>query len=127
MKSTRTVRLPFILGLVLLTCFLSGGPAHGQTGPKDTELSPDDKKQLDRFEKQVEDLRRLLVIPGLSAVILKDQKVIWAKGFGFADLEKQVPATPNTLYHVASLTKTLAATRLLQLVEQGKLSLDDPM
>ena len=86
-----------------------------------------DKKRLERFEKQVEELRTLLKVPGMSAVIVKDQKVIWAKGFGFADLEKKIPATPDTLYHIASLTKTFGATLIMQLVEQGKLSLDEPI
>src|SRR5262245_55127085 len=90
-------------------------------------LAQDDVQRLERFEKQVEQIRTLLRIPGMSAVILRDQQVIWSKGFGFADAEKQIPATPETLYHVASLTKTLAATLAMQLVEQGKLDLDAPV
>jgi CubicO group peptidase (beta-lactamase class C family) len=86
-----------------------------------------DEQRLARFEKQADELRERLKIPGLSAVIVKDQKVLWAKGFGFADLENRVPATPETLYHVASLTKTFAAILVLQLVEQGKLGLDEPV
>jgi CubicO group peptidase (beta-lactamase class C family) len=86
-----------------------------------------EKKRLERFEKQVEDLRARLKIPGMSAVVLKDQKVIWIKGFGFADLENRIPATPDTLFHLASVTKTFAATLIMQLVEQRKLDLDEPM
>jgi CubicO group peptidase (beta-lactamase class C family) len=89
--------------------------------------SSQDKQRLARFEKQADDLRTLLKIPGISAVIVKDQKVLWAKGFGFADLGNRIPATPDTLYHIASLTKAFAATLIMQLVEQGKLDLDEPM
>ncbi len=89
--------------------------------------SSDDKKRLERFEKEVDDLRNRLKIPGLSAVIVKDQKVLWVKGFGFADLENRTPATPDTLYSIASVTKTFAATLVMQLVEQGKLDLDEPI
>jgi CubicO group peptidase (beta-lactamase class C family) len=94
--------------------------------------SSDDKKRLERFEaerfeKEVDDLRNRLKIPGLSAVIVKDQKVLWAKGFDFADLENRIPATPDTLYSIASVTKTFAATLVMQLVEQGKLNLDEPI
>jgi CubicO group peptidase (beta-lactamase class C family) len=53
--------------------------------------------------------------------------VVWAKGFGYADLENRIAATPDTVYHIASLTKTFAATLLMQLVEQGKLDLDEPV
>src|SRR6185436_2738027 len=62
-----------------------------------------------------------------SAAILKDQKVIWMHGFGYADLENRVPATPDTLYHVASVTKTFGSMLALQLVEKGELSLNDPI
>ena len=98
-----------------------------------TEASPEtpavdqDTMRLERFEKEVEVLRNRLRIPGLSAIIVKDQEVLWAKGYGFADLENGIPATPDTLYHIASLTKTFAATLVMQLVEQGKLDLDEPV
>ena len=86
-----------------------------------------DKKRLERFEEQVDDVRTRLGIPGMSAVIVKHQRALWAKGFGYADLENRVAATPGTLYSIASLTKTFAATLVMQLVEQGKLDLDEPM
>lgn len=91
------------------------------------DTSSQDKKRLERFEQQVDDFRTLLRIPGMSAVIIKNQKVLWAKGFGFADVEGRVRATPETVYHIASFTKTFAATLIMQLVEQGKLDLDEPM
>jgi CubicO group peptidase (beta-lactamase class C family) len=78
------------------------------------------------FERDVEQLRQTLRIPGMSAAIVKDQKVLWMGGFGFADLENRVPATPDTLYHIASVTKTFGSTLALQLVEKGQLSLDEP-
>jgi CubicO group peptidase (beta-lactamase class C family) len=46
---------------------------------------------------------------------------------GYADVEQRIPATPDTLYHIASLTKTFTAILVLQLVEQGKLDLDEPV
>ncbi len=85
------------------------------------------QQRLARFEKQTEEFRQLLRIPGMSAVILKDQQVLWAEGFGFADLQSQIPAAPDTLFHIASLTKTFSATLVMQLVEQGKLDLDEPV
>jgi len=87
----------------------------------------EEKQRLARFEKQIDELRGRLRIPGMSAVIIKDQKVAWAKGFGFADTESRVPATPDTVYHIASFTKPFAATLVMQLVEQEKLDLDEPV
>jgi CubicO group peptidase (beta-lactamase class C family) len=66
-------------------------------------------------------------IPGMSAAVVKDGQLVWARGFGFADVENGVPATPETPYHLASVTKTFAAVIVMQLVQEGKLSLDDPV
>jgi CubicO group peptidase (beta-lactamase class C family) len=108
--------------LVVVLALLMNVSASAQTRPASI-----DKKQLDRFEKRVNALRESLKIPGMSAVIVNDQKVIWERGFGYADLENRVPATPDTLYSIASVTKTFASTLIMQLVEQGKLDLDEPM
>jgi hypothetical protein len=59
-----------------------------------------DSERLARLEQRLDGLRQELKIPALSAALVKDQKVIWAKGFGFADLEKRVPATEHTSYHL---------------------------
>src|SRR5687767_6497309 len=91
-----------------------------------TQTSPD-ASRIARLESQLETLRQQLKIPAMSAAIVKDQKVLWAKGFGFADLENKVPATEHTPYHLASLTKTFASTILMQLVQEGKIKLDDPV
>ena len=48
------------------------------------------QKRLACFEKQTNELRALLKIPGMSAVIIRDQEVLWAKGFGYADLENRI-------------------------------------
>lgn len=112
--------------LVILVLLGNAGELRSQT-PSRTNLSSLDKKRLDRFEKQVEELRTHLKVPGMSAAIIKNQKVLWAKGFGFADLEKRIPVTPDTLFHLASITKTFGAMVIMQLVEQGKLSLDEPV
>ncbi|MCI2424667.1 beta-lactamase family protein [Candidatus Acetothermia bacterium] len=66
-------------------------------------------------------------LPGLSAAVIKGDEVIWKKGFGFRNLECGFPATPSTLYRIGSVTKSFTALSIMQLVEQGKLRLDDPV
>src|SRR5262245_28373880 len=111
----------------LLLVSASGSFSQTVPGKSNHDPSSQDKKRLERFEKQVETLRTLLQIPGMSAAIIKDQNVLWAKGFGFADLDNRVAVTPDTVFHLASITKTFAATLIMQLVEQGKLDLDEPI
>jgi len=90
-------------------------------------ISPSDAERITSLEQRLEHLRGELKIPALSAAIVKDQRVVWAKGFGFADLEKKIPATEHTSYHLASLTKTFASTILMQLIQEGRVKLDDPV
>lgn len=79
------------------------------------------------FAAELEQIRQELRLPSMSAAIVQDQEIVWAQGFGYTDVEAQVPATADTPYHLASVTKPIAATLLLQLVEEGRLSLDDPV
>jgi CubicO group peptidase (beta-lactamase class C family) len=97
-------------------------PGHSLVGFAQTDAA-----RIARLETQLDSLRQELKIPAYSAAIVKDQKVIWAKGFGYADLENKIPATEHTPYHLASLTKTFASTILMQLVQEGKIKLDDPV
>lgn len=66
-------------------------------------------------------------IPGLSVALVTENRLQWAKGFGFADLENSVPATERTVYRLASISKTITAVAAMQLVERGKLDLDAPV
>ncbi len=66
-------------------------------------------------------------IPGLAIGVLDDQKLLWADGFGYANAEKKIPMSAATLCRIASITKTFTATAIMQLRDQGKLSLDDPV
>ncbi len=82
---------------------------------------------LSSFEEDLELLVKQNHLPGVAAGIIKDQKLIWAEGIGYADIENKVPASPTTLYRLASTSKPFAAVLIMQLVEQGKLTLDTPM
>jgi CubicO group peptidase (beta-lactamase class C family) len=87
----------------------------------------DEDASIALFERYVESLRRATHVPGVSGIIIRDGRTIWLKGLGFQDLESRVAATPDTLYDIASLTKTFTSTLLLQCVERRTLSLDEPM
>jgi CubicO group peptidase (beta-lactamase class C family) len=82
---------------------------------------------LATFQVELEALRLEHKIPGMSAAVVKDGKVVWAGGLGLADVQNGIAATADTPYHLASVTKTFAAVIVMQLVQEGKLSLDDPV
>ena len=64
---------------------------------------------------------------GVSVAVVKNGRTIVAKGYGFADLENDVPATAETVYRIGSVTKQFTSAAIMRLAEQGKLSLDDTL
>jgi CubicO group peptidase (beta-lactamase class C family) len=64
---------------------------------------------------------------GVSAAVMVHDTVIWEKGFGYADKENHVRMTVNTVVNIASVTKTFTALAIMQLQEEGKLNIDQPL
>lgn len=64
-------------------------------------------------------------IPGVSLAVVRNGQIIFAKGYGFANVEHQVPVKPETIFQSGSVGKQFTATAVMMLVEDGKLSLDD--
>ena len=91
------------------------------------EINSAPAASIPEFEQRLEALRASSHIAAITAVISNGQQIVWVKAYGIADLTTQRAAADTTVYHLASLTKPFAATVLLQLVEEGKVSLDDPV
>jgi len=66
-------------------------------------------------------------LPGIVVGVIADQDLVWAQGFGFADIDAKRPMTPATKFRMASHSKLFTATAIMQLREQGKVRLDDPV
>lgn len=81
-------------------------------------------KEIKQYDEKIDSLRKQYNIPSISVAILHNQHVIFSKGYGFADIENKIAATDSTPYRIASVTKPIASTIILKLVEEGKLNLD---
>ncbi|HEY6838930.1 MAG TPA: serine hydrolase domain-containing protein [Geobacteraceae bacterium] len=66
-------------------------------------------------------------VTGLSVALVDDQKVVWAQGFGYADKERGIAATPETVYRAGSISKLFTATAAMQLAEDGLFDIDQPL
>lgn len=118
----------FLLPLVLVfSTFVVTLPpaAYAQNGAVQTQTASDFSKQLQAIEEKVEARRKELGIPGMALAIVKDDQIIYAKGLGYKDFEKQIPVTADTQFAIGSATKAFTALSILMSQDEGKLSLDD--
>ncbi len=83
--------------------------------------------QPDRVDDFVQGEMQRQHIPGLSLLVARDGKILLAKGYGFANVELQVPVKPETVFQSGSVGKQFTATAVMMLVEDGKIKLDDPI
>ncbi|CAB4008947.1 Hypothetical predicted protein, partial [Paramuricea clavata] len=65
--------------------------------------------------------------PGLAISVSVDGRTVWSEGFGYSDIENDVPCTPSTVMRIASISKPLTAAAAMKLLDEGKLNLDDPV
>lgn len=80
---------------------------------------------IDRARSRIEKQRVQAHIPGLAVAVVMNDSIMWEEGFGLADVENQVPVRPQSVFRIASISKPIAAVAVMQLVEQGRVSLDD--
>lgn len=95
-------------------------PALGKIGSGRSTTS-------DAFDTFVAAQMRLANIPGLAVGLAREGIVRLVRGYGYADIEKRRLVTADTLFHIASITKTVTATAIMQLADDGLLTLDEPV
>ena len=107
---------------VNLLCWLLGTAVVAGADPAaDDAASPEFR--LTRVAEYLADEREKQHIPGMSVAVVLDDKPVWSRGFGVADVENDVPAAPNTVYRIASISRMITAVAVLQLVQSGKIGL----
>jgi CubicO group peptidase (beta-lactamase class C family) len=104
---------------VVIAFFVSTSDCLGENA--DALPGPKNPTDLDRF---ILDGMKDAKVPGLATAVVKDGKVLWTGAYGWANIEKKTPVSNETLFQIASVSKPVTACAVMQLVEQGKLSLD---
>jgi len=114
--------------LVILNCVVATTLA-AQSPPVVSGIGddPDVQGAQRLFSAWLEGQIAYRALPGIVVGVVADQELVWAKGFGFADTQAKKPMTPATKFRMASHSKLFTATAIMQLREQGKLRLDDPV
>jgi CubicO group peptidase (beta-lactamase class C family) len=117
--------------LALPLCFLSTSVAqkaeHRKQAPKPGQpITGDALPGLEKLDRTMLATLRERAIPGAALAIAKDGRLVLARGYGFADVEAQVAVQPDeTLFNLASVSKSVIAVAVLKLVDEGKVRLDD--
>lgn len=96
-------------------------PFAGQAGEFDLEKTKSVMTQL--IERSMEERG----VASASVALVKDDEIVWKAAFGYSNLRTKTLATPDTIYSTGSTFKSVTATAIMQLVEQGKISLEDPI
>lgn len=117
MRPSNRIFRPFMVPLMAALAVL---PAQAQNG----KLPADARAKID---DAVAHFMAKSSAPGVAVAVVEDGQFAWAAGYGMADLENQVPVTPETLFRLGSVSKPLTAVAAMQLWEQGKLDLDAPI
>jgi CubicO group peptidase (beta-lactamase class C family) len=126
MKSQKASRL--ILAVLLATNLGVTAVFTALAAPKSSSAqatTADIAAKLGTIEKAVDDKRKELGVPGLSLVIVKDDRVIYSKGLGLKDVERNLPVTDKTLFAIGSCSKAFTAMTAMMSVDDGKLALED--
>jgi len=110
-----------VAAVLLLICAV--GLLSASAFPFRAENPPLSAEALQSYERFVAELMAYDRIPGLSVGFIQGD-FTWARGFGWADVENQSPAGPDSSYRLASVTKTITAVAVLKLAEEGKINLD---
>ena len=109
-----------MLRFILVIEMLVGFPLIGAEAP-DNLPGPKDPTPLDEF---ILHGMKEAKVPGLAALTLKEGKIFWAGYYGWANIEEKRPVTKDTLFQLASISKTITTCMIMQQVEDGKLKLD---
>jgi CubicO group peptidase (beta-lactamase class C family) len=111
---------------IILTIAILAGCAAAP--PRPTSVARDDYASTKAYvTKLIQYEMDKKSVAGLSIALVDDQRIVWAEGFGYADQERKIPATAETLYRVGSISKLFTDTAAMQLVEQGRLDIDQPL
>jgi CubicO group peptidase (beta-lactamase class C family) len=118
----RLFALPWLL-LPVVTVVSAPPAAEGQALGDDPRVA----EALHLLETWMDAEQAYEDLPGVSMAVVHDQELLWAKGFGYADRERQIPASPSTMYSICSISKLFTSVAVMQLRDEGLLSLADPV
>lgn len=113
------------LFVLLAACSGQSAPPVTPAAQQEIPLSGIPVPGMSSYDKAIRAVMKKYAIPGGAVAVVRDGKLVYARGFGYADVENKTPVQPDALFRIASVSKPLTGVAIMKLVEEGKLSLDD--
>jgi CubicO group peptidase (beta-lactamase class C family) len=129
----KTTIMRAVYFLLIFTVIVSCGSQTDSNDPKSVLPSADplayglDQDEMDQIEAHIQWAIDSALISGAVALIAREDKIIYQKAFGYSDREKTEEMSMDHIFRFASMSKPITSTAVMHLIEQGKLSTDDPL
>lgn len=111
-----SIRVLCLFGLILILPFYGTAQSN----------SVSQKDYLTELDKKIPALLEEFIVPGAAIAVIEDGEIILQKGYGFADVKKNIKVDGQTGFNIGSISKTVTAWGIMKLVEEGKIGLDSP-
>ena len=119
------ILVSLFLPAILLSDLIRNSPPPSKIENQRTISDFDNYRDEEALIEFIESIIQTNLIPGVSVSIVKDQHIVWEKHFGYADIDDEILVNEETMFILSSVSKTITATALMQLWEQGLFELDD--
>ncbi len=110
----------FLFGIILFS-----NKSVSQSSQNKNQFNLEETKKI--LSREINKILKETGIPSISFALIKGDSIVWSDAFGYTNVKKQVSATTSTIYNTGSNFKFVTATAIMQLAEDGKLNIDDPI
>src|SRR6266508_5079474 len=123
----RSIMLKKIFALCLTVSLLYGTAGTPASNPSSSITSDDIAGIIEQYRQEIPQRMQQENVPGLAIVVVDDQNILLAEGFGYTDWGRRTPITPDTLFSIQSMSKSFTATAVMFAAQDGLVDLDEPI
>ena len=116
-----------ILALCLTAILLSGTACTSVPKPAGAIASDEIADIIAEYRQEIPHRMEQEHVPGLAIVVVDDQNILWAEGFGYTDWNRRIPVNTDTLFSIQSMSKSFTATAAMFAAQDGLVDLDEPI
>ena len=116
-----------IFALFLATILLYGTACTPTSIPSSSIASDEIASIIEKYRQEIPLRMQQENVAGLAVVVVDDQNILWAEGFGYTDWDEKIPVMPSTLFSIQSMSKSFTATAVMFAVQDGLVDLDEPI